>query len=292
VITAGIFLSLQRHTHNNMKKTILLFACVVISFSNAMAWGRYGHSTVAYIAEQNLTPKAKKALSEYLHGKTLVSVSSFNDYYKKQMKVDMGYDFDSPKDPRINTLPHTFESNMNFEPNRLINDNGRYVKNCIWWVEHYAEDLKENAMEMDDSTRFAELITIIHLVGDMHCPEHIRYFPEEMTIGYFPVTFRDEQIRFHTLWDDGMITSSCYNWSYSDLAHIVDHFSKKQMKEWTEGDIWAWGSDCARESWPVHQVKKNDVLSKDYVLENWDLLEKQIAKAGHRLAKILNDIFK
>ena len=270
------------------------FIALVISFgtitTGAFGWGKLGHSTVAYIAEQHLTPKAKKALNEYLHGYSLVSVASLNDDCKSIMKVDMGYDFKDAK--RIAGLPHTFEvASETFDVNRNICDNGRYVKNCIWFIDHYADNLKKNACNMDDSTRFAQIASIVHFLGDMHCPEHIRYYPEDMTIGYYDVIWNGKPIRFHTLWDIEILTDK-RDWSFSDLAYLIDRPTKKKVKEITAGNVWDWAKDSAECSYPVHKTQPGDTLGEYYTLENQVLAESQLLKAGHRLAAILNEIFK
>lgn len=273
-----------------MKRTALVIACAIMASIPGMSWGRLGHATVAYIAEQNLTPKAQKAIQEYLHGNSLVSVASLNDNFKDIMFVDMGYDFNDA--PRINSLPHTFEvSAGSYEVTPTVCDNGRYVKNCVWFIDKYSKDLRENAKEMEDSTRFAEITSIVHMLGDMHCPEHIRYYPEDMTIGYYKVIFNGEPLRYHTLWDD-MIFTDKRNWSFSDLAYLVDHYGKKEIKEWTSGTVWDWAKDSAIQSYPIHLVKPGEKLEKYYTLKNQKLAEMQLVKAGHRLAAILNETFK
>ena len=52
-----------------------------------------------------------------------------------------------------------------------------------------------------------------------------------------------------------------------------------------------WGTDSARASRHVHEVKEGAVLGMDYILDNLALTESQIRKAGYRLAKLLNEIF-
>ena len=53
-----------------MKRTLLMALLVpTILFSNlinASAWGQVGHSTIAQVAQNHLTPKAKEALHRYL----------------------------------------------------------------------------------------------------------------------------------------------------------------------------------------------------------------------------------
>ena len=48
-----------------MKKLIFSLVCIVmlLDFTQVFAWGPKGHDVVAAIAEQNLTPKARKKIS-------------------------------------------------------------------------------------------------------------------------------------------------------------------------------------------------------------------------------------
>lgn len=272
-----------------MKRFIALISTVCIFSINGGAWDRLGHATVAYIAEQHLSAHAKKSLNEYLHGNSLVSVASLNDDFKSIMTVDYGYDF--KETPRTGALPHTFEADATtFEANRNVNDNGRYVKNCVWFAENYAASLKKDARNMDDSTRFARIASIVHFLGDMHCPEHIRYYPVDMTIGYYDVIWHDRPIRYHTLWDAPIIRDK-RNWSFSDLAYLIDRPTRAQVKEMISGTIWDWAKDSAECSYPIHKVQPGETLSIYFTLENQALAESQILKAGYRLATLLNSIF-
>ena len=269
-------------------KRIIITLCLLIMCCTAQGWGRKGHATIARIAEMHLTKTTQKRIAEIMHGEPISGYASYADDHKGKLLVDMGFD-PVGGDPRINTQPHTFEANMDFEPFRGINDNGRYVKNCIHFIEKYAEDLK-HYKELDDSTAFTELVLLVHFVGDMHCPEHIRYNPEDMTIGYYKVNFRGEDIRYHTIWDD-MIIEIKHPWSFSDLAHMFDSASKEEIAEITKGGPYDWGRDVARCCWVTHQVKPGDVLTMDWYYDQLPLMRSQLRKAGYRLAKELNMIF-
>lgn len=269
-------------------KRIIITLCLLIMCCTAQGWGRKGHATIARIAEMHLTKTTQKRIAEIMHGEPISGYASYADDHKGKLLVDMGFD-PVGGDPRVNTQPHTFEANMDFEPFRGINDNGRYVKNCIHFIEKYAQDLK-HYKELDDSTAFTELVLLVHFVGDMHCPEHIRYNPEDMTIGYYKVNFRGEDIRYHTIWDD-MIIEIKHPWSFSDLAHMFDSASKEEIAEITKGGPYDWGRDVARCCWVTHQVKPGDVLTMDWYYDQLPLMRSQLRKAGYRLAKELNMIF-
>ncbi|MBQ2544067.1 MAG: S1/P1 nuclease [Bacteroidales bacterium] len=269
-------------------KRIIITLCLLIMCCTAQGWGRKGHATIARIAEMHLTKTTQKRIAEIMHGEPISGYASYADDHKGKLLVDMGFD-PVGGEPRVNTQPHTFEANMDFEPFRGINDNGRYVKNCIHFIEKYAQDLK-HYKELDDSTAFTELVLLVHFVGDMHCPEHIRYNPEDMTIGYYKVNFRGEDIRYHTIWDD-MIIEIKHPWSFSDLAHMFDSASKEEIAEITKGGPYDWGRDVARCCWVTHQIKPGDVLTMDWYYDQLPLMRSQLRKAGYRLAKELNMIF-
>ena len=269
-------------------KRIIITLCLLIMCCTAQGWGRKGHATIARIAEMHLTKTTQKRIAEIMHGEPISGYASYADDHKGKLLVDMGFD-PVGGEPRVNTQPHTFEANMDFEPFRGINDNGRYVKNCIHFIEKYAQDLK-HYKELDDSTAFTELVLLVHFVGDMHCPEHIRYNPEDMTMGYYKVNFRGGTIRYHTIWDD-MIIDIKHPWSFSDLAHMFDSASKEEIAEITKGGPYDWGRDVARCCWVTHQVKPGDVLTMDWYYDQLPLMRSQLRKAGYRLAKELNMIF-
>ena len=272
-----------------MKKFASLLFALALSCTVAFGWGRQGHATVAKIAEKYLTETTKKALSEYLHGNSIVAYASYADEYKEALPVDYGFVGDDGL--QVRAYPHTFEVNMDFKPFPTCNDNGRYVKNCLYFIDKYAEDLRENAKDMDDSTRFVEIVMIVHWLGDMHCPEHIRYNPEDMTIGGYQIVYQGESLKYHTFWDKQCIVDH-YPWSFSDLAYIFDNASDSERAEICAGDVWDWGEDSARNSYPIHAIKPGEKLKGAWIRDVCHpLVEKQLRNAGYRLAHQLNMIF-
>ena len=273
----------------NMKKIVTLLLALTLVTYSAAAWGRLGHATVAKIAENHLTKKAKKQITEYLHGESIVKWASYADDSKPELLVDLGFEPSDAK--RFITYPHTFEANADFTPYRDIRNGDKYIKNCIYYIEKMAEDLKQNAPNMTDSVRIASIALIVHFVGDMHCPEHIRY-PDDQTIGYYPVYFGKEKIRYHSLWDTPIIATR-HPWGFSDTAAMLDTYNKEQIAKVTAGTPYDWGYDSAKVSYEVHSVKPEQKLDKRLYLNKYaPLAESQIRNAGYRLAALLNSIFK
>jgi hypothetical protein len=265
----------------------LLVALLVVQ--SASAWGRLGHATVAYIAEQHLTPSAKAALDDYLQGKSIVYYASWLDDYKPQMLVDLGYD--PEKGHRLHQLPHTFSVDASGEVvrgNRWPGTN-KYLANCTYYIEESADLLKNHIHELDDSTRLARIQLIVHCVGDMHCPGHFRY-PGNTGIGYFDVTFFDETIRYHTIWDTPILTRP-HPWSFSDLAWLIDRYTASEQQVIASGDVYDWGRESVALGRSIYDVQPGDKLDNEFVKRFKPLAESQLAKAGDRLAALLNDIF-
>ena len=272
----------------NMKREFAFLMVAVLVVGSASAWGRIGHATVAKIAEDHLTKKAKKQITEYLHGESIVKWSCYADDSKPELLVDLGFEPSNAK--RFITYPHTFVTNDDGTPYRDIRRGDEYVKNCIYYVEKIADELKNNVSEMSDSVRVASIALLVHFVGDMHCPGHIRC-PEDPTAGDFYIYLDKDRVRYHSLWDSRIIAA--HNpWGYSDTAKLYDTYTKKQIARLTAGTPYDWGYDAVVSTRKVHQVKEGDKFNKRlYFNEYAPVAQSQICKAGYRLAALLNDIF-
>ena len=139
-----------------MKKSLLLLGGALVLFSNsAFGWGKMGHDAIAYIAECNLTPKAKKTIEKIL-GHSIV-------YYATRMdewRAEPGYEHTSAW--------HTasVDKNLVYAP--------RPKGDVIFALEDAIAKLQDYKQQ-DDSTVVMSLRCIIHFVGDMHCPVHVKY---------------------------------------------------------------------------------------------------------------------
>ena len=290
-----------------MRKRLSLLASLLIlaGAPQASGWGQLGHAATAKVAQDHLSPKAKKALAQYLGPDTIVSVASDADTYRDVWTLDLGFkptnpeaarvawltgfDFSSPEN--IAPYSHSVTVDKDFVSLKSDNLNGAYVNNCAYYVERMARELKEGAQTMDPAERKRKISLIVHFLGDMHCPMHIVYLGRDEVKGGFKVTVRDKQYRYHSWWDGGVI-SMATPFSYGDIAALADTKSKKEIKEITKGDIYDWVHESAVDSWPAHNVKAGDSLDKAFPVEMRPILFNQIRNGGYRLAALLNDIFK
>ena len=130
-----------------------------MSWGTSFAWGTRGHYTTVTIAEKHLTPKAKKLLNKYLHGKSIVDYASWADEFKKELTFEL--DFEPTNAPRVLRYPHTFVVNANnsvFGGDRRGNE---WVKNCVYMADGYIKELMNNHAKMDDELRLHKIAMLI-----------------------------------------------------------------------------------------------------------------------------------
>ena len=140
--------------------------------------------------------------------------------------------------------------------------------------------LKNRIRELDDSTRLARIQLIVHCVGDMHCPAHIRY-PGNTTIGYYKVDYFGREMRYHTIWDSEIVQRP-HPWSFTDLAWLLDRYTEAEQAEITSGTVYDWGRESAAASKCIYDVQPGESIANDFIKKYKPLAESQIAKVCFR----------
>ena len=270
-----------------MKRFLILCITISLLSTTAYGWGRREHAVVAKIAENHLALKAKEMLHKYMHRRSLVYYASYADDYQP-LYIDLGWEPSNYR--RMAMFPHTFNLDENNKPLRDIRYGDRYEKNCLYFIDTWAKDLKKNHKKMNDSVRLIRLALIVHAMGDMHSPVHIRY-QNDKTIGVYKVIYNGKKRDFHGLWDSGLV-GAVNPWSYTDLARTLDISNEAEIAEIVKGNVYDWGEEVARISIPLRKYKPNEEIDPaQFKHDNLEQGEMLIRKAGYRLAKILNDIF-
>ena len=126
-----------------MKKILLLvLAVVIVGATPAYGWSRIGHATIAKIAEDYLTPKAKKQIDKYLNGKSIIYYATYPDDYREVHLIDIG--FDATNCPRMTVWGHSFQALKDGSLYRSERRGNEYVKNCLLRIDPVIKDLKAN----------------------------------------------------------------------------------------------------------------------------------------------------
>ena len=272
-----------------MRKILITIFAVVALCGTSFAWGTRGHAATVQIAENHLTPKAKKLLNKYLHGKSIVDYASWADEYKRELLFELN--FTPSNAPRILRFPHTFEANADCSVIEGDRRGDEWVKNCVYMADGYIKELMNNHNKMDDALRLHKIAMLIHWLADMHCPAHIRYPDDQTSSGYY-VMVNDREVWYHRLWD-GILFNWVHPSSQGEAADVIDTCSPKEIAEITAGNIYDWGKDSATASRATRKYREGAQIDKrEFVAEFSELLDSQIRNGGYRLAKLFNEIFK
>ena len=129
---------------------------------------------------------------------------------------------------------------------------------------------------------------LVHFVGDVHQPLHT--VKEAKGGNDLPVRFMDStrcgrySCNLHGVWDTSMIQHAGLNRAeYAErLESLIklDNLADGRPEQWANESL-----EVARRIW----VQDGANLDEDYYEENIERLDRQMALAGLRLAKLLND---
>lgn len=265
-----------------MKRIITLsLALVALIPCKSAAWGRLGHATAAEIAQRHLTATARANIEHYTHGEPLATYGCWMD---EMMKIE-------PFKTEFAGW-HASIADQNCNSPIYIRKEHRNCRDGVTVMEFYREYLKDYH-EMSDSVVLNAIRCIVHVIGDFHCPEHVR-FTDCLNEGKFMVTYLGKEVRFHNFWDSTLLyNASGLKWTeYETYADRLDTWSRRQIRAVSKGWAREWFEDAARDIRPmIHEVKEGDTLPDDYVEKHIGLAEMELRKAGYQIAAALNEIF-
>ena len=266
-----------------MKRVVILAICALLLPQLAFGWGRIGHKTVAEIAERNLTPKAKKNIARYIGDAHLWEFSLWMD----QVRNDEPYK--SATDGW-----HASIADSDCTSPEIVRNRYRGGKDGVTAMYDFRKQLKRYR-RLPDSTVVVALKCMIHIVGDFHCPSHLRYVDNENK-GGFAVNFMGKKSHLHKVWDSGVVGHYHKGWDHINYADHLNTLSEEQIEAVTAGWAQEWFESAARDIRPaiywVYDGKTIENLDKKFLDKAGPLVEQQMQKAGYRLAKALNEIFK
>lgn len=235
-------------------------------------WGQTGHRTVAEIANQYLSEKAKAKINLILHGQSLAVASTFAD----EIKSDDKYDEFKVWHYANAQLNETYQASEK-------NDDGDIVVGIMYCIEV----LEDPATDEEDETFYLKML--IHLIGDMHQPLHFG-LKEDRGGNDFEVEWFGKDSNFHRVWDSEMINT--YGMSYTEMADNKTVLAPEEIREFARGNVLDWVEETRVLTRKVYKsAEQRDNLRYDYMYKWYESLNLQLHKAGIRLAKILNTLY-
>lgn len=259
-----------------MKKIIVVVFALMLMANEAYAYKTLGHQTIAVLAEKHLTENAKNEVKSIL---------------KSDITKNSAWLFSLRKNPVWENVKQWQVATLNAEGKSVTT----YENDAVVVVEKAVEVLRNRKNE-SDSLVLASLRTLIHVVGDIHTISNIRIEGNEATKGFnYTVKAAKKKIietSWHGLWHN--YTSRHDVFSPQFYAEDIEVFLGDKKSEYEKGSPRFWAENVGEDVVRCLEVVYPGVVLITVELHNRyeDIHNKCMAKAGYRLAALLNDIFK
>lgn len=267
---------------------VILAAFGLFNSSVSFGWGVIGHRTTGQIAEANLSPAARQAVSVLLQNQHLADVATWADQVKQSpgFKHTATYHYENIPDNM------TYLASLH-QMNPTDQQNGGVVEGIL-----VAEKIISNpqATTQDKSTA---LKFLIHFIGDLHQPLHTGR-PQDRGGNDIKVSWFNVPSNLHSVWDTGLIVTGHRDLfgsqpPNSDLSvlyarFLINKFQKATPPQNTWGVLEAW----LAESVNARAKAYDTLITRDqnaYVAENLDTLDSRVYYAGMRIAETMNRLF-
>ncbi|NGP87638.1 S1/P1 nuclease [Fodinibius halophilus] len=234
-------------------------------------WGTNGHRIVGDIAADYLSPDARKAVDRVLGPTSMAIASTWMD----RIKSDPAYDHTHSW--HWVTIPDgmTYEETEKNPDGDLINT-----------IRTIVRELKSGALNKQEEQE--NLKMLIHLIGDIHQPLHVGT-GKDRGGNATEVEWFYEESNLHRVWDSEMIKDR--KLSYTEFSTAINHPTDEQLKEWQDSGVLDWAKESMALREQVYDLPEDHQIGYEYQYENYDLLNRQLLKAGVRLAGVLNEIY-
>jgi len=324
-------MTLFRPRLHSIALVVIALGCSLAGSPSARAWGCEGHQIIAYIAEAHLNPRARATALKILAASPIdpslprwcqpratnpfADASTWADDYRTQHPETGPWHFiDIPRGAHQGSLgpycPHATGC----------------VVSALEAQIRILTDRHASAHDRADALRF-----IVHLVGDMHQPLHdvtnddlggncvpVEFFgrrPRETNGQY-----ESFSPNLHAIWDVGIIEHFDHGDSPQQTAKELQQKFHAQIAVWGKPPInftaWVWQShaladsvaygklpnpipveaptpisSCADGNISLHMLAYHEDLGAAYESAASPIVELQLARAGARLAAVLNSIW-
>ena len=249
-------------------KRFILILFLLLAAREIRAFGLAGHAAIACIAEHHLTPRARTNIMRYTDHRSIVYYASWMDEWRRSK----GYEF--------TTHWHAGTVDAEFRSTPAVREASGAKGDCVVAVEQSIALLSEYD-RLDDSTVLVHIKYLVHLLGDMHCPTHVYYYPDNMTLGKFPVKLHGVETNYHKIWDGQLLDSRHKFWGFQDYRHALDNYTDEEIARMTEGTPVEWFEESARRCREIYDwVQPGDELGQEFYNARAPFAEYQLVLSG------------
>ena len=252
---------------------------LVVQGAPLYAWDANGHAIVAMLAEERLTPQTRVAVTTLLDGQSLVDVASWPDQVRNQQTAPWHY------------------VNIEIEETQYEPDRHCPGRQCVvGQIERFRQTLADPSI--NSAKRQKALKYLVHFVGDLHQPLHAGQNQDrggnDVTVEFLGQTvnpFTKKPWNLHQVWDNGLL--DLYASDSKQAVEQIDQYLTSQNEDvLARGSVVEWAMqshDQARDH--AYRFDADKRLDEQYVKQALPVIETQLARAGVRLAALLNAAF-
>jgi hypothetical protein len=249
---------------------ILVAVLLCLPAADALAWGDAGHRIISDIAWPRLAEGTRTRIRAILKSESPGDAAIWADGV-------------TTEDGRDTRPLHYLDVPAGRERIELERDCPDF-ECVVGGILRYQEVLR-NPEEPD--AQLPALKFVIHFVGDVHQPLHTAFADGEGGTRV-RVRFFGRRTNLHWVWDVGLIERQPLAWR-SDLLRRGQNLDGVQLAAWSKLDPLAWARESNRIAGGIPYPRGE--LGDAYVEEFLPLVERQLLKAGTRLAALLNETF-
>jgi hypothetical protein len=265
-----------------VRHAVIGYLCVM-HVGAVFAWGNLGHRITGLTAEELLTPTARHEVQSLLGDETLADAATYMDTHRDELRQRWP------------------ESAHWHYDNKEVCDTKPYCRDgacATRQIEHWQRLLadKNNSRQQ----RALALRLLIHMIGDIHQPLHMA---DNHDRGGNDVWVRmysgAERRRLHEIFDTELVRDDINHQRDYRYAHDLIAQHRAQLHEWQQGEVNGWANEsyqlgvryvygtlpgfaCGRDEF------RTITFSSEYLRHAHELVELQLAKAGVRIAAVLN----
>jgi hypothetical protein len=254
---------------------VALLLSLLLAPAPAFAWGAEGHEIIAAIALRELTPTARARAASLLGGDTmLIHDANWADEIREQR----------PETGRWHYVDIPLGA-PGYDPSRDCRGNDCVVAQ-IENDRRVLGDARASRQMRAEALRF-----LVHFVGDIHQPLHA-VDNDDKGGNAVRVYMPGDRTNLHRVWDAEVVQALGYDGDA--LAGGIDHaITPVQRKSWQAGTPSDWANESYRiardEIYPVARGRRTMRLPASYPRAESAVVRRQLARAGVRLAWILNN---
>lgn len=254
----------------------LLTVLILLQSSWLQAWDANGHAIVAMLAEERLTPQTREAVAALLARQSMVDVASWSDQVRNKQTAPWHY------------------VNIEIDETQYEPDRHCPGRQCVvGQIERFRETLANPSI--NPQKRQKALKYLIHFVGDLHQPLHAGQNHDrggnDVKVDFLGQTvnrFTGKPWNLHQVWDNGLLDEYAPD-AKQAVAQIDQYLTSQNETELAQGTVIEWAMqshDEARDH--AYSFATDKRLDEPYVKQALPTIESQLARAGVRLAALLN----